>query len=155
MKNEGLAAIACLKSTRKTLVDLVSPLKEDQLFLIPEKFKTGILWNLGHLAVSQQRLHYSLASLPTYTDRRFTVTFAKGSDPAKWKKVPDKEEVLSLLLDLPEKLDADYRGGKFEQFTPYDTSAGHRLETIEDSLIFNNFHEGLHMGIIQTLMKFV
>jgi len=153
MKTEGLAAIACLKSTRKTLVEKVSGLTEKEFLLIPEGFKTSILWNLGHLVVSQQRLHYSLSSLPALVDRRYVVTFAKGSSPSEWKKVPEVADVLAKLVELPDQLETNYKEGKFTNFTPYDTSAGHRLETIEDSLIFNNFHEGLHMGIIQVMMQ--
>ncbi len=33
------------------------------------------------------------------------------------------------------------------------TSAGIRLESVEDAIAFNNFHEGIHLGYVMALKK--
>ncbi|MDH4200586.1 MAG: DinB family protein, partial [Spirochaetia bacterium] len=56
--------IRILIETRKYIFSHVNELSESQLLHIPEKFKTNILWNIGHLVATQQILHYFLSGLP-------------------------------------------------------------------------------------------
>ena len=65
------------------------------------------------------------------------------------------EEVKELFLGLPDTLQEDYEAGIFEIFTEYSTSTGFVLTSIETAITFNNFHEGIHYGIIRSIKKFV
>ena len=40
-------------------------------------------------------------------------------------------------------------------FRALTTSRGFELNTLEDAIAFNNFHEGLHIGSVMSLLKFV
>ena len=63
--------------------------------------------------------------------------------------------MLALLDETPQNLKQDYEAGLLSGFRPYTTFTGITLETIEDALAFNNFHEGLHLGTILALRNFV
>lgn len=147
--------ILVLKASRKSLFEYASALSEQELLTIPEGFKNNILWNIGHILVSQQRLHYGLSVIPLHISRRFIVWFAKGSSASEWKQEPPIPETLSLITSLADQLEKDYEKEIFEQFNPYVTSNGMTLNSIEESIAFNNYHEGLHMGKIQALLKLI
>ena len=43
----------------------------------------------------------------------------------------------------------------FQNFNEYPTSTGFVLKNNRDSMEFNNFHEGLHIGVIMAIRKLV
>ena len=79
--------------------------------------------------------------------------FRTGSSPSVWKETPDIPEVKSILLSLPSTLLEDYKNGLFIEFRPYKTSTGIALNSFEEAVSFNHFHEGTHVGIILSLIK--
>jgi len=81
--------------------------------------------------------------------------FRTGSSPADWSNAPDVSRLLALLVETGPKLKDDYEVGLFANFQSYTTSTGVSLQTIEDALAFNNFHEGLHLGTILALRNFI
>lgn len=152
---DAVSDIKILISNRKFIAGLVSKLSSEQLQKIPVNYKTNILWNIGHLVASQQILSYTLSGVKPHVSETFLTDFRKGSSPSAWIKKPDEAEVFKLFSDLPELLNQDYHNGVFDSFSPYKTSAGAILENIDDSLAYNNYHEGIHTGIIQCLLKLV
>ena len=143
-----------LLQQNRTLVALVTQnLSEDQWTTIPSGHKNNILWNVGHIIVTQQLLHYRLAGQEMYVSNELVEACRNGSNPADWTTPPDVGELMHLLADLPKKLADDYHAGRLNAFRPYTTSTGISLQTIEDSIAFNQFHEGVHLGIIMSLKK--
>ena len=59
------------------------------------------------------------------------------------------------FLQLPVQLNEDYEKGIFKNYTEYITSVNVTLSTIEDGIDFNLYHEGIHLGVILQLLKFV
>ncbi len=140
---------------RKLIRLALKGLSQEAFFAIPDGFDNNIAWNLGHIVVTQQALHYRLSGLPTLTTRQDILLFRTGSSPADWTERPDVERLIDLLKKTGPKLREDYAAGLFAGFQPYTTSTSVHLETIEDALAFNNFHEGLHLGTILALRNFV
>ena len=56
-------------------------------------------------------------------------------------------------MGLPDTLEEDFEAGIFENYKEYPTSTGYVLSSIENAISFNNFHEGIHYGIIRALKK--
>ena len=50
----------------------------EQLNRIPEGFSNNLIWNIGHIIVSQQSLVYRLSGLPTYVSEEMTNTYLKA-----------------------------------------------------------------------------
>jgi hypothetical protein len=65
------------------------------------------------------------------------------------------ELIKKQFLKFPLKLDEDYSRGVFKNFTEYTTSVNVTLTSIEDAIDFNLYHEGVHLGVILQLLKFV
>lgn len=150
-----MKAIELLKCTRAILLKTVDGLTDAQLKTVPAGFNNNILWNLAHLAVTQQALNYKLSGLPMYLSEQLVEENKKGTSPNSWSKAPEVEFIKKQLVELPEILERDFAAGKFKQYNTYMTSAGYELKDIEDSIIFNNFHEGIHLGSVMALRKLV
>ena len=144
-----------LNITRNNMVKLLDSVSEEQLFVIPSGFKNNMIWNAGHALNAQQRLIYALAGVPLKVPDFFSALFTKGTSPADWKEKPDVKEIKSLLIDTEASLREDYRKGIFKSYKEYPTSYGFELKSIEDAIIFNNVHEGLHLGTMMALKKLV
>ena len=146
-----MTAIAILKKTRPLIAGAVSDLSIEELTWIPPGHRNNILWNMGHIVVTEQLLHYALCDVQTLTPDRWTAMFRKGTSPEEWVAQPDPAPIIEALTTVPERLETDYANGLLTEFRPYETSSGVRLDTLEEALAFNNFHEGIHFGIIRSL----
>ncbi len=154
MRNKDVErTISHLKIGRTTCLKLIEGLSHQQLTKIPEGFNNSIYWNIAHLVVTQQLLHYKLSDLPTYLNEDFINDFRKGSKAKANYVEEDWQNILKLFTSLPDKLLLDFEQGKFKTFTEYSTSFGVTLKTIEDALSFNNIHEGLHIGYMMALKR--
>lgn len=152
---DTLAAFDVLRQTRRTLAALADALPEAARTAIPDGFSNHVLWNVGHLAVTEQALTYGLVGLPLGVSPEFAAAFRKGSSPAEWDRPWSYDEVRDLLLSLPDQTEADYRAGHFESFREYRTTPGVVLSSVEDAVRFNLYHEGVHLGSVLALRKLV
>jgi hypothetical protein len=81
--------------------------------------------------------------------------YKPGSKPTQNTSKAEVDELKSLLFLLIEKTTSDFNAGKFVSFTERMTGTGFLLSTLNDALEFNNYHEGLHLGIMMSIRKFV
>ena len=147
------SSIKMLKTERQLISRGIENLSDEQLLKIPEGSKNNILWNLGHMIVTQQVLHYTLSRLEMRIPKETASVYRTGTSPAVWKETPDIKNIKSLLMELPDTLLEDYESGLFKEFRPYKTSTGVHLNSFDDTITFNHFHEGTHTGIILGLIK--
>lgn len=138
---------------RKILHHILMTTPKEDLLFIPKEHNNNIWWNIAHVLVTQQLLVYKLSKVPTCLDEVLVKEFSKGTRPTA--SITDKQlkEVAESLLPAIEWSKEDYEKGIFKEFTQYTTSANVTLNTVEDAISFNVFHEGLHMGAIRAIQK--
>ena len=144
-----------LLASRKLTLDFVKDLSSTQLNHIPQGFKNNLIWNMGHLAVTQQLLWYSLSEKDMLISSKMVEKYQKGSKPQGIVDIEEIQKIKELLMTLPVKSIEDYKNGLFKTYKSYTTSFDVTLNSIEDGVKFNNFHEGLHVGTIMALRKLV
>lgn len=144
-----------LRKSRELVLKELEGLTLEQIHKTPAGFKNSIAWNVAHLVVTQQVLHYKLAGLDCLCPDELIEDFKKGTSPSKDFTEEEFDEVKDLLAGLPDTLEEDYNAGIFETYTEYPTSTGFVLTSIETAIEFNNFHEGIHYGIIRSIKKFL
>ncbi|MDE0536419.1 DinB family protein [Tenacibaculum sp. L6] len=144
-----------LKRSRELVLKRIEGLTTGQLHTIPEGFNNNIAWNVAHLVVTQQLLHYKLSGLNCLAPDELIEEYRKGTFPTKEFTEEEFEEVKELLLGLPDTLQEDFEAGIFTEYEEYETSTGFVIDSIESAIAFNNLHEGMHLGIIMTLTKLV
>jgi hypothetical protein len=127
----------------------------EQLNKIPEGFKNSIAWNIAHLVVTQQLLCYKLSGLNCLVSDEMITNFQKGTAPTYSVSETEFENIKKQFISLPEILIEDYSKGIFHKYVEYKTSVDITLNTIDDGILFNNYHEGIHLGIILQLLKFI
>lgn len=150
-----MKSIDVLKKHRSLTARALSSLSPAQWLTIPEGFKNNILWNAGHMVVTQELLTYGLSGLEPTLDPALVAACKRGSTPADWTQPPDIDQVLRALEQSPDRLRSDVEAGKLNNYRSYTTSTGIELRDLEEAIEFNNFHEGLHLGIIMALRKLV
>jgi hypothetical protein len=144
-----------LKKSRQLTLNAINGLTLEQLHTIPEGFKNNIAWNVAHLVVTQQLLQYKLSGLDCLVPDELIEEHKKGTFPTKTFTEEEFEEVTDLFAGLPDTLEEDFNEGIFENYTTYETSAGFVIDSFEAAVNFNNYHEGIHFGIILALKKLV
>ena len=144
-----------LRKARALTLKELEGLTLDEIHKIPEGFKNNIAWNVAHLVVTQQLLNYKMSGLNCLCPDDLIEAHKKGTSPTKIFTEEEFDEVKELLMGLPDTLEEDFNAGIFEDFTEYTTSTGFVLDSIETAIVFNNFHEGIHYGIIRSIKKFL
>jgi hypothetical protein len=144
-----------LRQNRNILLQILKQTPREQLARIPKGFRNNIWWNIAHVVVTQQLLLYALSDLPMAIDETLVQKYRKGSFP---EGTPTEEEVRQmehLLLSTLEQARRDFSDGTFKTFKEYTTSVGVTLKSAGEALVFDVFHEGLHLGVIMSLKKVV
>lgn len=143
------------KVCRKIVSQFLENYTLEQLNKIPDGFKNNLIWNIAHILVTQQLLVYKFSGLPMMVSDELVQKYIKGTKPEHIATQTEVDEIKSLLFDTIEKTKVDFENGKFENYQEYPTSTGFVLKNVEDAMVFNNFHEGLHIGIMMSLRKVV
>jgi hypothetical protein len=127
----------------------------DQLNKIPKGFNNNIIWNIAHTIVTQQILVYQLSGLPSMVSDDVIERFKKGTQPDGDLSQAEVNTIRNLLFTTIEKTKVDYNDKVFQLFNEYTVSTKSTLTNVEEAIDFNNFHEGIHLGAILALRKFV
>ena len=127
----------------------------EQLNKIPEGFSNNLIWNIGHIIAVQQGLVYRLSGLPMDISEKMKTTYQKGSYPTGTTTQEEVDEIKDLLFSLIAKTKKDYADGKFISYSAYTTSTGFHLATSQEAMEFNNYHEGIHLGCMLNIKKFI
>jgi hypothetical protein len=140
-----------LRKTRQFLLNHVSELTTSQLNEVPEGFNNNIIWNLAHMAASLQNVCYLRNELPIKMDEALFQAYKPGTKPADLVDGNKVEQIKFLLLESVDTLREDYENKLFQNFKPWKNRYGVSHQTMEDSINFLVFHDGLHVGYIMAL----
>jgi len=128
----------------------------EQLNKVPAGFNNNLIWNIGHIIVAQQMLVYmGSGNKPMVSDEMIKL-YMRGTKPERDVTQDEADEIKALLFPTIEQTEEDYNSGVlFSPYTERKTELGFMLSTVEDAIAFNNYHEGIHLGIIMGLRKFI
>lgn len=143
------------RTTRKWVSQFLENHTLEQLNKIPEGFSNNLIWNIGHIVVTQQLLVYKLSGLPILVSDEMVEKYRKGTKPEQDATQEEVDVIKSLLFKAVEQAEADYNNGVFVNYQEYPTSTGFVLQNAKGALEFNNMHEGVHIGIMMNIRKFI
>lgn len=147
--------IDILKKTRENFSLIINQYSLAQLNYIPDGFKNNLLWNYGHIVATQQLLCYKLSGLEMIAPMDFIEEYKKGTVPSKTYTEADKKEIELLAKETITQFEKDLQSGIFTSYQSYTNTLGVTLNTIHDAISFNDFHEGLHLGYIMSMKRFI
>ena len=139
---------------RAYLLKTVGGLSNEQLLAVPPGLKNNILWNLGHIAWAQGVFAWELCGKAPPVPKSYHDLFKNDTSPADWKETPGAEEVKSVLAELNQRQLEAETSGQLANRKPF--SLGSLLiETNDDAMLFNLWHEGIHLGMIMSIKRLV
>lgn len=139
--------------TRKILYKILENTPKEHLLKIPDGFRNSIWWNIAHVMVTQQLLVYKMSNVEMRVPQELVDKFKKGTVPDGTATDDEIQMVSAFLFSTIEWTQQDYENGIFQEFKEYNTSANVLLKNVEDAMVFNLFHEGIHLGVILSLQK--
>jgi len=144
------------RSSRNTILQLVNAYTIEQLNHIPPGFSNNLAWNLGHIIATQQGLVYGLSGLPTLVSKEMIDRYKKGTRPENFIGEDEIQEMKRLLFATLDQTERDYAEGRFTHFKEFPiATVGHTLQNVDDALLFNDYHEAIHLGMMLQIRKFI
>ena len=142
-------------ATRKMFIKLMDGLSIEKLNKVPQGFNNNIIWNFGHVIMTQQILCYKLANLSTHVTESYITKYSKGSKPESFIDANELDYLRELALSSVDQLIIDMSNNLFDNFNTYTTSFGVDLTCIDDAVKFMCMHEGMHIGYAMALKRVV
>jgi hypothetical protein len=148
-------AIETIQQSRRLFMNLMEDLSIEALNTIPEGFNNNIIWNFGHVIVSQQILCYKLANQPMKIDSAFVAKYLKGTKPESFVDAAELAFLKEQAVTLIDELITDIQAGILDKYDTYTTSFNVVLNEVEDAVKYVTMHEGLHLGYAMALKRIV
>jgi hypothetical protein len=143
---------------RQMLVNAIDKMDDEILDIIPDGSKNNIRWHLAHLVVTPGLLTYRLIGrdIPLISIE-FINSAKKGTNPDSFSLNEDfgKKHLCELLIETVKQSQRDFEELSKEKFKPYETSTGYVLENLSSAIAFSNIHDGLHIGNIRMMARFI
>ncbi len=143
------------KTSRNVLLTFLEKYTLEQLNTIPEGFSNNLIWNIGHIIVVQQMLVYKLSDLPMMISDEMVEKYKKGTKPEHNVNQEEVDEIKVLLFSTLEKTRNDFEKNKFQKYDEFTSMSGFTIRTATEAIVFNNYHEALHTGIMMQIRKFI
>ena len=126
----------------------------EDLNKIPEGFKNNIIWNIGHIVVTEQLLVCKLSGLPMMVSDELINKYRKDTKPEGFVSQEEVDEIAELLFSTIKKTREDYHNKVFKSYNEYTVSTtGNTLTNVDEAINFALYHEGMHLGYILALKK--
>lgn len=146
-------SLEILLQHRKVLYYYLKQMPLAELNEIPPGFRNNILWNIGHSVVTQQLLTYRRSGLTMLVGDEMVDRYRRGTAPTGEATSEEVQMIQKFLFKTVEKTSDDYQLGLFREYDSFVTATNVTLANVGDATLFNNYHEGLHLGTILALQK--
>lgn len=143
------------RKNRQKLSDILENCSLEQLNKIPDGFKNNLFWNIAHTVVVQQMLVYKLSGLPMQVSDEMVEKYKRGTQPEADVTIEEVEAIKQLLFSAVDQTEADCNAGIFREYVAFTTMSGFVISNVEEAIEFNNYHEGIHAGIMLGIRKFI
>ena len=135
------------RQNRKNIISLLEEHTLEQVNMILPASRNNLIWNAGHLLVSQQFLWYHFSGLELQVGEDLIGKYAENSVPSGQATRKEFDNIKSLLQSSTDKSIADYHDNRFKSYNAYASDYfGLTMNSIDEAIQFNNYHEGVHFG---------
>lgn len=142
------------KYSRTSTLILLDKIDEDKWDIQPDGFPNTVRWNAGHVySTAEDFLHdadkdYEIIH-PEWND-----LFLDGSRPSEWPEdVPSPQVIKDALKEQQERIYNYFQDKLAKEASVTRDVNKLMLDTVEASLQFVTWHEGIHLGFTNGLSK--
>lgn len=147
-----MEALKLFKYSRTATLIALSKFEENKWDEQPVGYPNTIRWNAGHVYITAEDFLNKADKNYEIIHPEWKDYFLDGTHPSKWNnEVPSTSEIIAALKEQEDRI-FNYFHGKI------DNEATEKLEirtlildTVESSIQFVTWHEGIHLGIIKSL----
>ena len=143
------------KTSRNVLAQFLDGYTLEQLNHIPQGFSNNLIWNIAHIVVVQQMLVYKLSGLQMMVPDEMVDKYKRGTRPETNVTQEEVDAVRALLFTTIEKTREDLSAAVFKNYQEFTTMSGFTIRNAADAMVFNNYHEGVHTGVMMGIRKFI
>jgi hypothetical protein len=136
-------------ASRKAILEISQNLSLEELNHTPTGFNNNIAWNLGHIISTQQLLIYGLTANEFKVDSFIIENFRNKTKPERDYTQEEMDYINKMMVATAEWQIHDYEADLFKELKPFTSNMlKQTFDTIEEMIVFNTYHEGLHAGVI-------
>jgi len=143
------------KTSRKAYLKFFENYSLEQLNRIPDGFSNNLILNIGHIIATQHKLIYIGSDVAGHIPEEVFLNYQSGTKPTAPVGQQEADLLKRLLLEQIEPTISDFNNNKFVTYHERTTGTGFHLTSIYDAFEWNNFHEGLHLGYMMSIRKFI
>lgn len=143
------------RNSRDKLLAVLESHSLEQLNKVPAGFSNNLIWNIAHIVVVQQMLVYKLSGLQMQVSDEMVEKYKRGTKPEADVTAAEVEAVKKLLHTTINTTEKDYNAGLFQEYAEFKTMSGFVIKNAAEAIEFNNYHEGIHTGIVMSIRKFI
>ncbi len=141
------------KYNRASTLIFLPKLDEELWDIQPENFPNTIRWNAGHIFVEAEGFLHAADNEYKIVNPDWFDLFLDGTRPSEWEgEIPSKEEIIAALTEQEKRIETFF-AGKYDNAVSKvrDLNGGVTLDTVDESMQFVTWHEGIHLGILKSL----
>lgn len=142
-------------SSRNILHKFLTNYSLEQLNKVPEGYNNNLIWNIAHIVVVQQMLVYHLSGLPMLVSQEMVEKYKRDTKPEAPVNEEEVTHIKGLLYTTLEQTQKDFSEGIFKNYNAFTTMTGFNIRNVQEAMEFNNYHEGVHTGIMMRIAKFL
>lgn len=144
-----------LQFARQNTMKLVKDVDDIKSENFIKGFNNHIKWNLGHIYVVHERFAFHFVGEELMLPEAYLPLFSPGTKPLEVNEpMPSMEELTNALNTQITRIERRLSNRLKEQVTtPYTTSTGLCLQSVEEFLSFCLYHEGMHFATIKAMKQ--
>lgn len=147
-----MEAIKLFKYSRTSTLILLNNIDEEIWNIQPEGFPNNIRWNAGHVYVTAEDFLKDADANYEVTRPEWDKLFLDGTRPSEWgDNVPSKEEIIAALEEQRDHIENYFQDKLANDASNVRDVNGTLLDTVDASLQFVTWHEGIHLGVTKSL----
>lgn len=151
-----MESLTMFQYSRTSTLILLHKIDETHWDLQPEGYPNTIRWNAGHVyCTAEDYLLSADENFPTKHDE-WQNLFLDGTRPSEWPEdanIPTAEEIIQALTEQKERIYNHFQDKLKNDVSKVRDINGTPLETVEASLQFVTWHEGIHLGYVNAFSK--
>jgi len=149
-----MESMTLFKYSRTSTLILLKQLGEEVWDEQPHNWPNNIRWLAGHIYAEAEGFMHDADHSYEITHQEWMPLFLDGSRPSEWKEndpVPTREEIINALIEQESRIENFFKGKLKNDVSKVRDLNGMLLETVDSSLQFITWHEGIHIGDIKGL----
>lgn len=151
-----MESLTLFKYARTSTLILLNNIDKNKWDEQPSGYPNNIRWNAGHV--------YSTAEdYLTDADKDYKIThpewnglFLDGTRPSEWQDgVPSPEEIIAALEEQEKRIEHHFKHKLQNEASIARDVNAMMLDTVDLSLQFVTWHEGIHLGFMNGMRRFL